>query len=234
MTNRATNAPIEVRSLREQVYEHLKSLMNAGRLRPGSYLDLNALADEIGISRTPLRDALLRLECEGFAEILPRRGVRIAKLGLKRIRDIYEMLGALESAALRSVADRITAGVVARMSDLNDEMGRALDAFDFSRFYDANLAFHDCYLDLSENAELVERIRILKQRLYDFPRLQGFVPEWERASLGEHDRVIRLLSAGHVNEAADYLRDVHWSFEVQEPWIRRYYHATGGASETEA
>jgi DNA-binding GntR family transcriptional regulator len=109
-----------------------------------------------------------------------------------------------------------------------------LDAFDFSRFYDANLAFHDGYLELSENDELVERIRILKQRLYDFPRQQGFVPEWERASLGEHEAVIGLLSKGDVAGAADYLRDVHWSFGVQEPWIRRYYRATGGEPESEA
>lgn len=231
MANGTGTIGIEVRSLREQVYEHLKALMNQGRLQPGSYLDLNALAAEIGVSRTPLRDALLRLESEGFAEILPRRGVRIARLTLERIRDIYEILGALESTALRSVSDRITPGMISRMTDLNDEMGRALDAFDFGRFYDANLAFHDAYLDLSRNDELVHRVRILKQRLYDFPRLQGFLPEWERASLAEHDQLIRLLADGRVTEAADFLRDVHWSFRVQEAYIRQYYRATGREGE---
>jgi DNA-binding GntR family transcriptional regulator len=222
-------AAIERRSLRELVYEHLKARLNAGELRPGAFLDLNALAAEIGISRTPLRDALIRLESEGFAEILPRRGVRIAALTLERIRDIYEILGALESAALRSVGTRLTAGLVARMAELNDEMRRALDAFDFGRFYDANLAFHDSYLDLSENAELVSRIRILKQRLYDFPRQQGFVPEWEWSSVEEHAELIRLLRAGAVAEASDHLRDVHWSYERQSPYIRRYYAAARGA-----
>lgn len=223
-------ATIERRSLRELVYEHLKARLNEGRLRPGTFLDLNALASEIGISRTPLRDALIRLESEGFAEILPRRGVRIAALTMERIRDIYEILGALESAALRGVASRLTPGVADRMVERNEEMRRALDAFDFARFYDANLAFHDCYLDLSGNAELVSRIRILKQRLYDFPRLQGFVPEWERSSVEEHAELIRLLRAGAVAEASDYLRDVHWSFARQEPYIRRYYAAVRGAA----
>lgn len=225
MASRPAPSVIETRSLRELVYEHLKALLSEGRLRPGEYLDLNALAAEIGISRTPLRDALIRLEAEGFAEILPRRGVRIAALTLSRIRDIYEILGALESAALRGVADRLTPGVVARMAELNVEMTRALDDFDFGRFYDANLAFHDSYLDLSENAELVRRTRILKQRLYDFPRQQGFVPEWERTSVGEHEALVRLLESGRCGEAADYLRDVHWNFRYQEPFIRRYYAA---------
>jgi DNA-binding GntR family transcriptional regulator len=215
----------KTRSLREAVYEHLRTLMNQGRIRPGNYLDLNTLAREIGISRTPLRDALLRLEAEGFVEIHNRKGVRIVELTLERIRDIYEILAALESTALRSVAERITPQTVARMDALNGEMVRALDDADFARFYDANLAFHDAYLDLSDNAEMVRRIRILKQRLYDFPRLKGFVPEWERASTQEHQAMIRFLEAGKVSDAADLLRDVHWCFSHQEPFIRRYYFA---------
>ena len=216
------------RSLREEVYEHLRTLMNQGRLRPGHYLDLNALAEEIGISRTPLRDALLRLEAEGFIEIQSRKGVRIAALTLDWIRDIYEILGGLESAALTSVAERITPETTARMRALNEEMVRALDASDFSRFYDANLAFHDAYLSLSTNTPMVRWIHTLKHRLYDFPRLKGFVPEWERSSMGEHEALVELLEQGRVREAADLLRDVHWSFSHQEPYIRRYYAAITG------
>ncbi|PYP60625.1 MAG: GntR family transcriptional regulator [Gemmatimonadetes bacterium] len=217
-----------LRSLREEVYDRLRALVNRGRLRPGKYLDLNALAREIGISRTPLRDALLRLECEGFVEIHNRRGVRVAPLSLDRIRHIYEILGALESTTLRSVATRVTAETVARMRQLNCEMVRALDASDFARFYDTNLAFHDTYLNLSDNAELVRQVHLLKQRLYDFPRLKGFVPEWERASVEEHEAMVRCLEQGNVGAAADLLRDVHWSFSYQEPFVRRYYAAQSG------
>ena len=219
---------LPLRSLREEVYERLRTLMNRGRLRPGKYLDLNALAKQIGISRTPLRDALLRLECEGFVEIHNRRGVRIAPLTLDRIRHIYEILAALESTALRDVGPRITAAIVARMNELNNDMVRALDNSDFARFYDANLAFHDAYLALSDNTELVSHIHILKQRLYDFPRLKGFVPEWERASVEEHRALVRFLEEGNVGAAADLMRDVHWSFSYQESFVRRYYKAQNG------
>jgi len=214
-----------LRSLREEVYERLRTLMNRGRLRPGKDLDLNALARQIGISRTPLRDALLRLECEGFVEIHNRRGVRVAPLTLDRIRHIYEILAALESTALRDVGQRITVETITRMNDQNREMVRALDASDFARFYDANLAFHDAYLALSDNSEMVRHIHILKQRLYDFPRLKGVVPEWERASVEEHRALVRFLEEGNVGAAADLLRDVHWSFSYQESFVRRYYTA---------
>jgi DNA-binding GntR family transcriptional regulator len=151
--------------------------------------------------------------------------VRIAELSLHRIKEIYEMLGALESSVLRIVGERLTPAHVARMKEFNGEMERALDASDFARFYDANLAFHDVYRDLSDNAEMVRSIYIHKQRLYDFPRLKGFVPEWERASVQEHAALVRLLEEEKVAEAADLLRDVHWSFTYQEPYIRRYYAA---------
>lgn len=228
MADELAQAKTARRSLREEVYEYLRGMMNEGRLRPGNYLDLNALAEEIGTSRTPLRDALLRLESEGFVEIQNRKGVRITELTLEWIRNIYEILGGLESVALASVAGRITPETIARMDALNRQMSRALDDGDFERFYDTNLAFHDTYLNLSQNNELVRRIHILKQRLYDFPRLKGFVPEWERASIGEHQAVVDHLKARRVREAADLLRDVHWSFTHQEPYIHRYYAAIEG------
>jgi DNA-binding GntR family transcriptional regulator len=220
-------------SLREQVYEHLKSRMQAGSLVPGVFLDLGSIAAEMGISRTPLRDALLQLETEGFVEILPRRGVRVAELTLERIRDIYELLGALESAALRSVGERMDGERIARMAELNRSMRADLEAGRFERFYARNLEFHDCWLELSPNAELVRSVRILKQRLYDFPSKPELLCEWELASTEEHRRVVELLEAGELGAAADFVRDVHWSYDVQETYVRRYYFDEGTGEPAE-
>lgn len=216
-------ALIIVRSLREQVYDHLKERMNEGRLVPGRFLDLTAIAAEIGISRTPLRDALLQLEAEGFVEILPRRGVRVVELTLERIRDVYELLAALESTALRHARAELTPAVVATMTELNERMRGALAERDFDRFYEHNLAFHEAFLDLSPNEELKRHVRVLKQRLYDFPRNRGWVEEWELSSIEEHARIVADLEAGEIDAAADFVRDVHWSFAVQEPFIRKYH-----------
>ena len=89
-----------LKSLKEQVYDYLRVQMNEGRLRPGAFLNLNDISRELGMSRTPLRDALFQLESEGFVTIFPRRGVVVNSLTLEKIRNIYEILGALESAAL--------------------------------------------------------------------------------------------------------------------------------------
>lgn len=216
-------------SLRQQVYEFLKAELGAGRLAPGSWLDLVALEGRLGTSRTPLREALLQLEWEGFVTIRPRRGILVKPLGLDDIRHLYEIIGALESAAILSGAPRLTARAVARMRSLNDAMRTALAGDDFSRYYDRNLRFHDVYLDATDNGSLQRTVRVLKERLYDFPRRQGFVKEWEVTSTGEHAAIVEHLARGDVKAAAAYVRDVHWSFAVQECFIHRYYFAREAA-----
>ncbi len=217
------NPGIEVRSLREQVYEHLKRMMQEGLLSPGVFLDLGALAAELGISRTPLRDALLTLEADGFVQILSRRGVLIPVLTLGRIRDIYEIVGALEAAALTSAADQLDAEAIERMRDLNNEMKDALDPFDPTSFYRTNVEFHAVCLDNSPNQELVSMVRKHRERLYDFPPRDSLVADWAREETREHETLVDLLAAGNHAAAADFLRNVHWSFPVQEAFIRRCY-----------
>ena len=103
----------------------LKSL--EGRLRPGAFLNLNDISRELGMSRTPLRDALFQLESEGFVTIFPRRGVVVNSLTLEKIRNIYEILGALESAALLLVAVRFRDGDADLMEKYNQQMRKALE-----------------------------------------------------------------------------------------------------------
>ena len=101
----------------------------------------------------------------------------------------------------------------------------AIAGGDFDTYYEKNLAFHNTFVGLCGNARLVTLVHNLKKRLYDFPRAQGFVKEWEEASIGEHQALVDLLRAGRSQEAAAHIRDVHWSFQVQERFVRRYYPA---------
>ncbi len=217
--------PLVLRSLREHVYDHLRLLLNRGELRPGGFLDLDALEERLGVSRTPLRDALLQLEAEGFVTILPRRGVQVRPLTRDEIRHVYEIVGALEGAALLAAFPRLGPAETAALRRLNREMKRALGAGDFDRYYERNLAFHDVFLDRCDNERLVRLVRTFKQRLYDWPRRRGFVKAWELASVAEHATFARLVARGEARAAADHLRDVHWSYVVQERFIEEYYFA---------
>jgi DNA-binding GntR family transcriptional regulator len=212
-----------IATLREKVYNHLKKLIKARKLKSGEFIDLNLIGRELGMSRTPLRDALFQLESDGFITIYPRRGVMLNSLDLKTVRDIYEIVGALESAALLSAADKISDGDIAEMKRLDDEARACLDREDYEPLYRCNVAFHNVFLGKSRNEEMKRAARIQRERLYDFPEWRSLLSDWERSNLLEHAEIVRLLEGGDFKGAADYLRDVHWSYSVQEKYIRTYY-----------
>ena len=214
---------LNVKSLKEQVYEYLRDQMRHGGILPGSAIDMEETSKKLGVSKTPLRDALLQLEMEDFVTILPRRMVIVNALTEQDIRNYYEIIGGLESMALLKAADGLKPSDIEALDALNKDMAQGIAAGDFDTYYAKNLAFHNVFLDLCGNASLVKIVNNLKKRLYDFPRLKGFVKEWEETSVGEHQELVDLLRAGRNKEAAAHIRDVHWSFEVQERFVRRYY-----------
>jgi len=216
---------LNVKSLKEQVYEYLREQMRHGLILPGSAIDMGETSKKLGVSKTPLRDALLQLEMEDFVTILPRRMVVVNTLAEQDIRNYYEIIGPLESMALLKASDRMKPSDIDRMDALNRDMAAALARDDFDAYYGRNLAFHNVFLDLCGNASLIKIVNTLKKRLYDFPRVSGFVKEWEEASIGEHQALVDLLRQGRSRDAANHIRDVHWSFEVQERFIRKYYPA---------
>jgi DNA-binding GntR family transcriptional regulator len=222
---------INVKSLKEQVYEYLREQMRRGEILPGSAIDMEETSTKLGVSKTPLRDALLQLETEDFVTILPRRMVVVNSLGENDVRNYYEIIGALESTALLKAFDRLRATDVGAMQALNDGMKRAIEANDFDAYYEKNLAFHNTFLNLCGNESLVKTVNNLKKRLYDFPRVSGFVKEWEESSILEHQALIDLVRTGRSQAAANHIRDVHWSFKVQERFVRKYYPGISGPAE---
>ena len=222
---------LNLKSLKEQVYEYLSGQLEKGEIRPETTLNLDETSQKLGVSRTPLRDALLQLEMEGFVSILPRRGVIVNHLTLQDIRSYYEIIGALESTALLAAFEKMSRSQIKRMYDLNSEMEKAIEQDDFNQYYQKNLKFHNIFLDLCGNPNLVKIVNTLKRRLYDFPRQEGFVKQWEQASIREHKEFVRLIEDGKKEETANYIRDVHWSFEVQEKFLKRYYKKAVAASE---
>lgn len=223
---RSTPPTLQTRSLREQVYEYLRDEMTRGGLQPGAFLDLNDLAQRLGISRTPLREALLQLESQGFITVLPRRGFRLNPLTLDDIRHYYEIIGALESAVLKQIGASLGPEDFARMRELDEAMAKATAAEEFDRFFDLNTEFHEIYLGRSDNKRLLAQVRLLKQRLTDWPRRKPLLNSWEESCLNEHDHFIQLLEQGRIQEAAALIQDVHWSFAVQEKFIHQYYFAS--------
>jgi DNA-binding GntR family transcriptional regulator len=193
-------------SLREQVYHFFWQEMQNGNLSPGSAINLNAISKKLGISKTPLRDALIQLETEGFVTILSRRGVIVNKLSLVEIKNHYDVLGSLESSVLLSVFDRIKDSHIEQMEDLNVEQAEALNEGKYEHYYRLNLAFHDVFLNLSDNDIIKKILAPIKRRLYDFPR-RAYLKEWEMINIDEHDRLITCIKKGNRIGAASIIKD---------------------------
>jgi DNA-binding GntR family transcriptional regulator len=222
---------LNIKSLKEQVYEYLRSQLGKGELLPGSSINMDETCQKLGVSRTPLRDALLQLAMEGFVSILPRRGVIVNHLTLQDIKNYYEIIGALESAALMANFDGLKEAQIQKLHALNEEMKHAIDQDDFNKYYQKNLLFHDVFLDLCGNKNLVQIVNTLKKRLYDFPRQEGFVKQWEVTSIDEHRELVRLIEEGKKEQASSYIREIHWSYDVQEKFLKKYYKRAESASE---
>jgi len=219
----AEKGKLVIKSLKEQVYDYLRQQFQKHRLQPGETINMDATARMLGVSRTPLRDALIQLEMEGFVTISPRRGIFVNSLPLEEIREFYQVIGALESAALLSSFPKLGAAGVKKMDALNRRMQKAIDAGDFDLFYEKNLRFHDAFIAPCGNRNLARILDHLKKRLYDFPQKRQWIKEWEQSSIREHQEIVDFLAAGDPQSAALFLRDVHWSYAVQEKYIRRYY-----------
>jgi len=225
---------LNAKSLREQVYDYIREELSRGKLIPGMAINLNKISQELGISKTPLRDALLQLDIEGFVTISPRRGVFVNRLTVEDIRSCYEIIGALETAAILSVFDNIQPSHLEKMKWLNAALRVSLKREDYQAYYQQNLLFHDVFLELSHNFSLKHIIMPMKRRLYDFPG-RGYIKEWELSNCRDHDRLIDAFGTGDRAAAVNVWQNVHWSFESQEKYIRRFYYpeSTGGR-ETQA
>lgn len=209
-------------SLREQVYHFFWQEMQSGILAPGASINLNEVSSKLGISKTPLRDALIQLETEGFVTILPRRGVIVNKLPLHEVKSCYEILGALESSAILSVFDKIRINHIEQMEDLNTEQIEALNNGEYEHYYRLNLALHDVFLNLSDNDLLKKILTPIKRRLYDFPR-RDYIKEWEMINIDEHNRLITCIKKGNRIGAASIIKDEHWNFDYHQKYLKKFY-----------
>lgn len=222
--------PISVQPLREILYDVLRKRIADGYLKAGEFIDINELSEALTVSKTPIRDALLALSSEGFIDVLPRRGFVVHRLTLHDIQNLYQLIGALESAAFEESIPRIDSAYRTILHELNAAMRHAVSANDLQRYYELNCAFHNHYIHRSNNTELIRHADIYRQRLYDFPFRRKLLTEWEARSVEEHETFLSYIDAGEYDAASRFIRAVHWSFDVQREYIELYY---SDASEKE-
>ena len=141
--------------LRDVVFNTLRQAILRGELKPGERLMEIQLANKLGVSRTPIREAIRKLELEGLVLMIPRKGAEVAEITEKNLRDVLEVRCALEELAVQLACDRMDEDGIKAMKEASAQFCNTLDSDDITRIAQADVAFHDIIYAATDNRRLI-------------------------------------------------------------------------------
>lgn len=193
--------------LREIVFESLREAIINGHLKPGERLMEIQLADEMGVSRTPVREAIRKLELEGFVVMIPRKGAYVAGISLKDIADVFEIRAALESLAAALAAERITEDELEALERSLVKVAECTEANDLDSLIAVDTDFHDILYKASRNERLVQIVSNLREQIQRFRMTSLSHPGRMKDALEEHRKLVEALSERDVELARTLARE---------------------------
>ncbi|WP_234085884.1 GntR family transcriptional regulator [Azonexus sp. R2A-61] len=199
------NSPATTRQS-ERLGEQIEERIVTGFYPPGTRLDEQELANAFGVSRTPVREALIQLSSAGLIEIRPRRGATVPEIGADRVCEMFEVMAELESMCGRLAARRITPAEQMALIEAHMACRSARDANAPDTYYQLNEVFHLRIYEASHNTFLLEQTSALHRRLRPYRRLQLRVRNRMSNSFDEHQAIVDAIGKGDSDLAAALLR----------------------------
>ena len=154
--------------LRDVVFNTLRQAILRGELKPGERLMEIQLANKLGVSRTPIREAIRKLELEGLVLMIPRRGAEVAEITEKSLRDVLEVRGALEELAVKLACQKITDEQIQELRAAEKEFEQALNSGDVTVYAEADVKFHDIIYRATDNQRLIQLLFNLREQMYRY------------------------------------------------------------------
>ncbi|MDE6738730.1 MAG: GntR family transcriptional regulator [Lachnospiraceae bacterium] len=179
----------ELLPLRDVVFNTLRKAILTGELKPGERLLEIHLANRLGVSRTPIREAIRKLELEGLVIMIPRRGAEVAQITEKSLREVLEVRRALDALCAELACDRITAEEEERLKQACDEFERATETKDATTIAAADVALHDIIVQATGNRRLIQLINNLSEQMYRY-RFEYIKDENRHDNLIDEHRMI--------------------------------------------
>ena len=180
--------------LRDVVFNTLRQAILKGKLKPGERLMEIQLANKLGVSRTPVREAIRKLELEGLVLMIPRKGAEVAEITRQDMEDVLEVRTALEELAVKDACDHITDAQLSELKKASNEFKKALlEGKDLVTCADADMHFHDVILSATNNRRLIQMLNNLSEQMYRY-RMEYLKDERTHKTLiEEHDAIRRAL-----------------------------------------
>lgn len=197
-------------ALYQEVAERLRERIFSHELQPGSWVDEQALADDYGISRTPLREALKVLASEGLVTLKPRRGCYVTEISERDLDEIFNVMALLEGQCAQLSARKATDADLRRLGEVHAKLEKAATDGDIDGFFEANQAFHHALQEIADNRWLLQVIEDLR-KVIKLSRHHSLFGEGRlEQSLTEHRDLLTALAA-RDEERAELLMRGHIS-----------------------
>ncbi len=190
--------------LRDVVFKTLRQAILKGELEPGERLMEIQLAERLGVSRTPIREAIRKLELEGLVLMIPRKGAEVAKISENNLRDVLEVRRSLEELAIDLACQRMTEEELSELKKTEERFAKAIQTGEVMEIAQTDESYHEI---ITKNQKLVQILNNLREQMYRY-RLEYIKDEDKRQILlVEHDHIIKALSLRHVQEAKMAIRE---------------------------
>lgn len=200
-------ARIAPTALYQEVAERLRQRIFAHELTPGTWIDEQKLADQYGISRTPLREALKVLAAEGLVLLKPRRGCYVTELSPQDLDDIFPLMALLEGRAAHEATQKATANDIVELTAIHEQLESSAREGRMTDFFEANQEFHKKLQELSNNRWLLSVIQDLRKVL-KLSRLHSLSLEGRlQQSLDEHRAMMQAIAKRQTKEAEQLMHD---------------------------
>lgn len=192
--------------LRDVVFHTLRQAIITGEFAPGERLMEIALADRLGVSRTPVREAIRKLELEGLVVMIPRRGAEVARITEEGLRNVLEVRCALEELAVTLACRRIDEEGKAKLKACHLQFVDAVEKGDTLEIADQDEAFHECIFEQSRNGRLLQIIHNLKEQMYRYRMEYVKDISYHEELVEEHERLMQAILCGDEETAKQLMR----------------------------
>ena len=193
--------------LRDVVFNTLRQAILKGELEPGERLMEIQLAERLGVSRTPIREAIRKLELEGLVLMIPRKGAEVAKISARSLRDVLEVRRALEELAIELACQRMSEEEVGNLQKAQEDFKKAIAEGDAMKIAETDEHFHDVIYEGTQNAKLIQMLNNLREQMYRY-RLEYIKDEDKRKILVlEHGKILKTVRERKVAEAKEAVRE---------------------------
>ncbi len=204
-----------VLTLREKILHTIREAIRTGDLKPNEKIVEQDLAEQFGVSRTPVREALRQLESDGYIKVVPRKGVVVAPLSALDVKEYYDIKGLLESYAAQMAAENMSDAALTRLEAINQELAEAAERGDCKVYSDLCREFHRLFLYEGGNLRLVEMLSQMEQKFTRLHFSELMLSGRLKAGVEQHKALLTAFRQRDGHQAAQVMKQAIIIFGTQ-------------------